>query len=89
MTDRKIEDRMIFASSCVESAARALGISAKEMYQRMKRVDLINGYILKHYEAIHTESRKHITEDIVGCLLDWEKHKLGKEEMESIILQTE
>ena len=32
MTDRKIEDRMIFASSCVESAARVLGVSAKEIF---------------------------------------------------------
>lgn len=78
MTDRKIEDRMIFASSCVESAARVLGISAKEMYKRMKRVDLINGYILKHYEAIHSESREHVTEEIVSSLQNWEKHKFGK-----------
>lgn len=78
MIDRKIEDRMIFASSCVESAARVLGISAKEMYKRMKRVDLINGYILKHYEAIHSESREHVTEEIVSSLQNWEKHKFGK-----------
>lgn len=79
MTERMIEDRMIFAASCVETAARALNISAREMYQRMKRVNLINGYILKHYDVIHSESRKHITEDIVGCLQDWEKNRLGKE----------
>ena len=72
---------MIFASSCVESAARALDISAKEMYKRMKRVDLINGYILKHYEAMHSESREHVTEDILGCLQNWEKDKFGKEEV--------
>ncbi|MDR1003821.1 MAG: DUF3791 domain-containing protein [Prevotellaceae bacterium] len=66
---------MIFVASCVESAARTLGISAKEMFLRMKRVDLIRGYILKHYEVIHSESRKHVTEDIVGCLLDWEQRK--------------
>lgn len=72
---------MIFASSCVESAARVLGISAKEMYKRMKRVDLINGYILKHYEAIHSESREHVTEEIVSSLQNWEKHKFGKEEV--------
>ena len=82
MTEREIEDRMIFASSCVESAARAMGVSSKEMFQRMKRVNLIENYILKHYEAIHSESRKHITEDIVGCLIDWERRKLGKEEVQ-------
>lgn len=79
MTERMIEDRMIFAASCIESAARKLNIPAKEMYQRMKRVNLLDGYILKHYDAIHSESRKHITEDIVGCLLDWEKSKHDKE----------
>lgn len=63
---------MIFASSCVESAARALGTTATEMYARMKRVNLIDDYILKHYEALHSESRANITDDIVGCLLDWE-----------------
>jgi hypothetical protein len=73
---------MIFAASCVESAARELGISARETYLRMKRVNLINGYVLKHYGVIHSESRKHITEDIVGCLLDWEKSKLKKEAAE-------
>lgn len=70
---------MIFAASCVESAARELNIPAKEMYLRMKRVNLLEGYVLKHYDAIHSESRKHITEDIVGCLHDWEKSKLGME----------
>ena len=79
MVDRKTEDRMIFASSCVETTARVLGITPQEAYARMKKVNLINGYILKHYEVIHTESRKHITEDIVGCLLSWEqRQKEGK-----------
>jgi hypothetical protein len=80
MTQRKIEDRMIFAASCVESVARQLGCSSKEIYQRMKNVDLINNYILKHYETIHSESRKNITDDVVACLLLWENNMLkGKE----------
>ena len=35
---RELESKMIFASSCVESAARRRGISSTEMYRRMKRV---------------------------------------------------
>lgn len=69
---------MIFASSCVESVARKTGVSSKETYARMKRVNLINGYILKHYETLHSESREHITEDIMDCLLRWEQRKLEK-----------
>lgn len=63
---------MIFASSCVESAARQRNISSSEMYLRMKRVGLIDGFILKCYEGLHTQSRQHVTEDVLGALDIWE-----------------
>lgn len=66
---------MIFASSCIESAARELGCTSDEMYRRMKSVNLIDEYILKHYDILHTESRANVTKDIVGCLLLWEDKK--------------
>ena len=75
MTQRNIEDRMIFAASCIESVARKWNLPPNEVYKRMKRVNLIEGYILKHYDVIHTESRENITEDIADCLLQWEKVK--------------
>lgn len=39
------ELKTIFASSCIESAARAMGCPASEMYLRMKRINLIENYI--------------------------------------------
>ena len=67
------ENRMIFASSCVESAAHQRNISTSEMYRRMKRVGLIDGFILKCYDGLHTQSRQHVTEDVLGALDIWEK----------------
>ena len=66
------ESRMIFASSCIESAARERNVSTTEMYNRMKRVGLIDGFILKCYEGLHTRSRQHVTEDVLGALDIWE-----------------
>ena len=74
-TKRKTEQMMIFAASCVESAARAENVSSSEMYQRMKRVGLIEGFILKCYEGLHTQSRQHVTEDVLGALVIWETKK--------------
>ena len=51
-----IEIRMGFAASCVETAAKQVGCTYKEMYRRMKRVGLIDKYILRHYDTIHTET---------------------------------
>ncbi|MDM8337663.1 DUF3791 domain-containing protein [Mediterranea massiliensis] len=79
MTRQNIEDRMIFVASCIESLAKKWNLPPDEIYRRMKRVNLIEGYILKHYEIIHTESRENITEDIAGCLLQWEKAEKKEE----------
>ena len=66
---------MIFAASCVESAARAKNVSSSEMYLRMKRVGLIEGFILKCYDGLHTQSRQHVTEYVLGALAIWENKK--------------
>ena len=70
---------MIFASSCVESAARRLNVSTTEMYLRMKHVGLIDGFILKCYDGLHTQSREHVTEDILGALGLWEAKKAAQQ----------
>ena len=69
------ESMMIFASSCIDSASRERNISTNEMYKRMKQVGLIDGFILKCYEGLHTQSRQHVTEDVLGALDIWENKK--------------
>lgn len=75
MDDNQIEYKMIFVASCIEAVAKKLNITTEEVYRRMKNVDLINGYILKHYNVIHSESRDNITTDIIECLELWEQNK--------------
>lgn len=78
MESKEEEYKMIFVASCIEAAASRLNCSSAEVYRRMKAVDLIDGYILKHYETIHSESRENITNDILECLEFWEQNKLAK-----------
>lgn len=45
----------------------------------MKRVGLMDNFILKCYEGLHTQSREHVTEDVLGALDIWEsKMAMGK-----------
>lgn len=62
-----------FAASCIEGAARRLGIPYQEVYARMKRVGLIDRYILPYYDMLHTMSRENVTDDIIECLIRWEE----------------
>lgn len=66
---------MAFVATCIESTARLLNTSYKEVYQRMKRVGMIEQYILPHYETLHTESRENIAQGMVDCLKAWEERK--------------
>lgn len=69
------ECKTIFVASCIETAAKAAGMTADAMYQRMLRVGLISDYILPCYEVLHAESRENITKDILETLEIWEKKK--------------
>lgn len=66
---------MTFVATCVETTARLLNTSYKEVYQRMKRVGLIERFILPHYETLCTESRDNLAGVLVECLNNWENKK--------------
>lgn len=74
----KADQKIIFASSCIESAATALNIPTSEVYKRMAQVGFIEGFIFQCYEALHSQSREHVTEDVVGALKIWEQKKGAK-----------
>lgn len=70
------EVKLSFATSCVEGVARKLGVSYIDVYERMKKVDLIDKFILKHYDTLHTESYEYLIEDVIECLNNWEKRSI-------------
>jgi len=66
---------MAFVATCIETTARWLDVPYIDVYQRMKRVGLIEKYILPHYETLHTESRENLASGLVECLNNWEAKK--------------
>ena len=66
---------MAFVATCIETTARFLNVSYKDVYQRMKKVGMIENYIIPHYEVLHSESRDNLAEGMVECLNNWEEKK--------------
>ena len=66
---------MAFVSTCIEATARLLNTSYTDVYQRMKRVGLIERYIVPHYDTLHTESRENIAQGMAECLKEWESRQ--------------
>ena len=66
---------MTFIATCIETTARLLNTSYKDVYQRMNLVGLIERFILPHYETLCTESRENLAGVLVECLNNWENRK--------------
>ena len=67
---------MAFVATCIETTARYLNVSYKEVFQRMEKVGMIDGYIIPNYEPLHSEGREVLAERIVECLKKWEENNV-------------
>ena len=69
----KMQVVMAFVATCIEATARTLGVSYKNIYDRMNRGNMIDRYIYPCYDTLHTESRDNVVKDLIECLDNWEK----------------
>ena len=67
-------EQVHFAVLAIEASAKKMGISPREMQQRLNEQDLIESFIVKYYDVFHTMSLEHIAEDTIEALLRREKH---------------
>lgn len=65
---------MASVATCIESTARLPNVSYQDAYQRMKRVGMIENYIIPNYELLHSESREHLAAGMAECLRNWEEN---------------
>ena len=71
-TDNETYRRIHFAVMAIESGARKLGISGKEMHDRLQKKGLIHCRLIKRYEELHTQRLDWVAEDISETQENWE-----------------
>lgn len=62
------EIKMGFLAQCVEALAEITGCDYMEMFSRMEAADMTEGYVLKHYEPLHTQSWENVLDDLKQLL---------------------
>lgn len=71
----KEEVKFGFLAQCIETLAEAEKCDYVYMLNRMERVDMTEGYILAHYDVLHTESIENIICDLRELLHKRESDK--------------
>ncbi|MCL2055132.1 MAG: DUF3791 domain-containing protein [Oscillospiraceae bacterium] len=55
-----------FAVFCIENIAEHLNKNGAEVYNLLTDAsDILDGYIIQHYEPLHTQGREYIVNELV------------------------
>jgi hypothetical protein len=57
-----------FAVFCVENIAERLNMNGAEAYELLTAGNILDGYITAHYDALHTQGKEYIVDDIVELM---------------------
>ena len=58
-----------FAVFCIENVATKLNVTAERVYKAVaEKSNILNGYIIPGYEALHSQGRDYIVNDIIEVL---------------------
>ena len=61
--DRGIIDFAIFL---IHRVAKKWGMTAPEVYKMLDSVDIVDGYIVKHYDVLHTLGEEYLVDGITS-----------------------
>lgn len=64
MSEKQIE----FSVFCIENVAQQLGKNGAEIFRILNSAGLLHSYIIPAYEALHTQSKQYIVDEIVSVM---------------------
>ena len=63
------EEQSFFAVFCIESIADELGTTGDKVYKMLtKDSELLDSYIIECYDALHTQGKDYIVNDIIELM---------------------
>jgi len=64
-------EQSFFAVFCIEALADDLGTTGDKVYKLLtENSDVLDGYIIPCYDALHTQGKEYIVEDLKKLMLE-------------------
>ena len=61
-------DNIDFITYCIGNLSRRLGLSARDVYQRLKTSGILMDYIVPSYDVLHTFGKEYLMEDLTDYM---------------------
>ena len=63
------KNELDFTVFCIENIAERLNINGADVYDLLtNKSTLLDEYIIPNYDALHTQGKEYIVDDIVECM---------------------
>ena len=54
-----------FVTFCVGNLSQRLGLSQRDVYNRLKASGILSGYIIPSYDVLHTFGKDYLMDDLI------------------------
>ena len=61
-------EQLDFATYCIGAIASKLNMTQRDVFNALKKSDILDGYIVPAYDVLHTFGRDYIVDDLVGLM---------------------
>lgn len=61
-------DNIDFVTYCIGNLSRRLGLSARDIYQRLKSSGILLDYIVPSYDVLHTFGKEYLMEELTDYM---------------------
>jgi len=61
-------DNVDFITYCIGNLSRRLGLTARDVYQRLKSSGILMDYIVPSYDVLHTFGKEYLMEDLTDYM---------------------
>lgn len=69
METGRINKVLEYTIFCIENVAKRVNINPAEAYSLMtERTDILRSYVIPSYEALHTQDKEYIVDDILSAM---------------------
>lgn len=68
MTNRSV---LVFIVFMIHALADAWHLPPQRVYAILNDSQILDKYLIAHYDVLHTLGKEYLVEDITGCVKDW------------------
>ena len=62
------KDTLEFVTYCISKLSSILGLTQRDVYDRLKRSGILYGYIVPSYDVLHTFGSRYLMEDLIAYM---------------------